>query len=104
MVAYLPYHQNNIAIPDEESYNILDTIPGQTYFCFLYSLQKLDLEMIMHSVEKEKGDFDDRVRRVLGDIGVDPANTKFTPGDNLRFSAFSRGKKVLPIIIKITQL
>lgn len=101
MVAYLPYSQNNVAIPDEDSYNILDETAGTSYYCFLYSSKKLDIDAIMSSVEKEKGTFVDKVLKVLKNDLVDLSNINYSATDRIDFKAKSKGKSVVPVIVEI---
>lgn len=62
---YLPYKENDIALPGN-GYNFqLDNNPGKTYFCFLYSPLKLNIESIAANLENSKGDFYERIHNVL---------------------------------------
>ena len=102
MVAYLPYSQNNIAIPDEESYNMLDSTTGKSYYCFLYSKEKLDLQNIMQKVESSGGTMWDRIKSVLESSMVDISNIEFNFSKDISFKAKSSGRSVIPILIEIT--
>lgn len=101
MVAYLPYSQNNVAIPDEDSYNMLDTTTGKSYYCFLYSKEKLDLQNIMQKVEDSQGSMWDRIKSVLGSSMVDKNNMEFNFSKDISFKAKSNGRSVIPILIEI---
>jgi hypothetical protein len=101
MVAYLPYRQNNIAIPDEESYNMLDATTGTTYYCFLYSKEKLDVEKIMSQIKKGSGEFWDRLNNTIGNKFVELNNIKYKDGNMIEFSALSSGKTVVPVVLVI---
>jgi len=104
MVAYLPYSQNNIAIPDEDSYNMLDTITGKSYYCFLYSKTKLDINGILKKIEDADGTMLKRVKTVLADSIVDFKETEFTLTDKISFKAKSKGRSVIPVLIEIDHL
>ena len=104
MVAYLPYSQNNLAIPDEDSYNMLDENAGTSYYCFLYSKEKLDIDSIMTAVEKAKGSFTDRVFFVLRDKLVSKENIDYKGSYKISFNAKSRGKSVVPVIVEINHV
>lgn len=104
MVAYLPYSHNNLAIPDEDSYNILDENAGTSYYCFLYSKEKLDIDNIMTSVENAKGSFSDRVITVLKDKLVSKENIDYKGSYKISFTAKSRGKSVVPVIVEINHV
>jgi len=101
MLAYLPYRQNNIAIPDEESYNLLDQTTGSSYYCFLYSKRAFDIDSIMITVESENGTFWERITHVLGEDIVDKKNIEYKSDNSISFSAFSEDKSVVPVLVEI---
>jgi hypothetical protein len=104
MVAYLPYRQNNVAIPDEESYNMLDETPGISYYCFLYSKESLDIKDIIKKVEAAKGSLWQRIKKVLGNTMVITKNIDFESSETINFKARSKGKSVVPILIEINHM
>ena len=104
MVAYLPYRQNNIAIPDEESYNMLDENPGISYYCFLYSKESLDIKEILNKVESAKGTMWQRVKKALIDKMIDNKNIDFQSSSEISFKARSKGKSVVPILVEINHM
>jgi C1A family cysteine protease len=101
MVAYLPYRQNNVAIPDEESYNMLDATTGTTFYCFLYSKQELKIDEIMYEVKNGNGNFWQRLTNSTGQKFVDKKFITYKDGNNIEFSAFSNGKTIVPVILEI---
>ena len=104
MVAYLPYRQNNVAIPDEESLNMLDETPGISYYCFLYSKESLDIKEIMKKVESEKGSLWHRIKKVLGDQMIDIKNIDFESSEMINFKARSNGKSIVPVLVEINHM
>ena len=104
MVAYLPYKQNNVAIPDEESYNVLDETTGKSYYCFLYSRNKLDIDEIMVSVENGTGNMWDRIKAALGKNLVDNSNIEFSTTENISFKGKSGGKSVIPVLVEVNHI
>lgn len=104
MLAYLPYRQNNVAIPDEESYNMLDTIPGISYFCFVYSKEALNIDSLMSQIEKGRGTFYDRVIAAFHDRMVSKKDVELKYKDGIIFSARSRGKTLVPVLVAIKHL
>jgi len=104
MVAYLPYRQNNVAIPDEESYNMLDETPGISYYCFLYSKESLDIKDIMKKVESSKGSLWQRLKKVLGDKMISNKNIDFESSEVISFKARSKGKSIVPILVEINHM
>jgi hypothetical protein len=101
MLAYLPYKKNDIAIPDEDHYNMIDTAAGSTYYCFLYSKKSLDISDIIKKIESGTGNFKERLNDAVKDIRVDNDNIKFSDVDDIKFNAISRGKIVVPILVEI---
>jgi hypothetical protein len=101
MVAYLPYRQNNVAIPDENSYNMLDETTGTSYFCFLYSKENLDLDDIMLKIENSHGNFWERLNKVLGNKRVENNEITYNYEGKISFKAKSQDKTVVPVLVEI---
>lgn len=101
MLAYLPYSENNFAIPDEGSFTMLDDVPGITYYCFLYSNVELDIDRILGKFENHSGSFNDRFAYALKGKKILIGNIKFSDGDIVSFKAKSSGENILPVVIKI---
>ncbi len=101
MVAYLPYKKNNIAIPDEDHFSLIDEKPGPAYFCFFYSKNSLDVNAIISKVENGTGSFSERIEKALNNIRVDNSKINLTDGSEIKFSAKSDDKIVVPIIVVI---
>jgi len=101
MVAYLPYKENNIAIPDEDHFNMIDEKPGPTYYCFLYAKKSLDIDSIIKKIESGRGKFKERLAEALSGIRVESSDIKFFDGNEIKFSAKSSGKIVVPILVEI---
>lgn len=100
--AYLPYKQNNIAIPDEDSYAMLDETKGVTYYVFLYSKEKLDFEKLIKDFESTGGGFSKRFESVFGKMVIEPENITFDLSDKLKFrSPYTTEKKIVSVIVKI---
>jgi C1A family cysteine protease len=101
MLAYLPYKKNDVAIPDEDHYNMIDTSAGSTYYCFLYSKKSLDINDIMKKIENGTGSFKERLNDAVKDIQVDNNSINFSGGDEIKFDAVSGGKIVVPVLVEI---
>jgi hypothetical protein len=104
MVAYLPYRQNNVAIPDEESYNMLDETNGTSYYCFLYSKESIDIDKIMTDVESAQGTFWERISKVLSELKVDKTNIVYNYDGKITFMAKSKGQSVVPVLVEINHV
>ena len=101
MVAYLPYKKNNIAIPDEEHFSLIDDKPGPAYFCFLYSKINIDINDIISKIENGTGSFTERIETALVNIRVDNAKITLIDGNEIKFTAKSDDKMVVPILVVI---
>jgi hypothetical protein len=101
MLAYLPYSENNFAIPDEGSYTMLDEVPGITYYCFLYSNKELDIDNLLEKFENHDRTFIENFRMAFGNLIIDDSNISYSDGEIIRFKAKSSGKSILPVIVKI---
>jgi Papain family cysteine protease len=104
MVAYLPYRNNDVAIPDEDSYNILDTTSGPAYYCFLYSKKELNIDSIMKKIEMEKGTFWERITHVIGNEMVNENDIDYKSEDKIIFKAKSEGKSIVPVLVEIKHI
>lgn len=102
MSPYLPYKGNNIAIPDEGSYNMLDENKGTTFYCFLYSNKELKIDSILERFENNNDNFKNNLKYALDDKVIDTANIAFFDGGIIKFRAKSSGKNILPVVVKIT--
>lgn len=101
MVAYLPYRQNNVAIPDEISYNMLDETTGTSYFCFLYSKENLDINNIMKNIEAGEGTFWERLNKVLYTQKVNNDDISYSYEGKISFKAKSLDKSIVPVLVEI---
>ena len=101
MLAYLPYKQNNIAIPNESNYNMLDDNAGTSYFCFLYSKENLVIDSLLKKIENTGGAFWERIKTVLKDKIVDMKNMEYKYKDKIIFKGRSFGKTVIPVLVEI---
>ena len=101
MLAYLPYSENNFAIPDEGSYTMLDEVPGITYYCFIYSNKELNIDDILEKFENSNKSFADNLSKALGDKVILPSNISFSDDKIITFKAKSSGRNILPVVVKI---
>lgn len=104
IIPYLPYRGNNISIPDEDSYHYLQKGSGNTFYCFLYSTELLNIDDIIIKIKNSEGKFPDRLKNVLGNDSIDLKDIHYEFKNRLNFKALSKSKKVLPILIEILHL
>jgi hypothetical protein len=101
MIAYLPYKKNDVAIPDEDSYTMLDSASGASYYCFLYSTKPLEIDEIIRSIENGKGTMEQRFNEAMKIDGIDARNIEFGGTSKILFKAKSGGKTVIPVLVEI---
>lgn len=101
MIAYLPYKKNDVAIPDEDSYTMLDSASGASYYCFLYSIKPLPIDDIIRSIENGKGTMEQRFNEAMKTDGIDFRNIEFDGSSKILFKAKSGGKTVIPVLVEI---
>jgi len=79
--ALLPYKKNNIALPDEYHYTMLDDVKGKSQYIFVYSKNELDIDKVINNVKTGKEQVYDILAKQLG-----PQKKKtFTGGETLNF-------------------
>jgi hypothetical protein len=99
--ALLPYKKNNVAIPDENSYMMLDDVKGKSYFCFLYSKEPLDFKKVLRQIKEGEGTFSEKVHRSLGDKLI-TEDVKYSDGTEIHFHAPTSDKNVVAVIVEFT--
>ena len=97
--AALNYKSNNVALPDEEHYIRMDNTTGKDYLCVLYSKEPLNIESIKSQIKQQTGSFADKVNAVLKSKLVSSQDIQYTPG-NIKFSASSKGKTLVALIVE----
>lgn len=97
----LNYASNQIAIPDEEHYIMMDNVVGADYFCLLYSNEEIDISALISHLDSNRGqNFFDTITGFLGEKIIQSENISFEK-NKVSFSAFSDGKSVLPVFVVI---
>ena len=100
----LPYKSNNIILPSEDSYYELDTESNRTFYCFLYSNKRLDLESIINRMKTLNGDFFEKLKICLDEDLVDKDNIRYKGSKKIEFQAMSKGKSVVPVIVEFNHM
>lgn len=101
MSAFLPYTQNNIALPDEDTYLMLDDVKGKTYFCFLYSKTALDIDGKILKLSNYKGTLWEKIKSTFGELLIVADKIDYTSLGKVSFSAFSKDGSIIPVFFEI---
>lgn len=97
----LPYRNNNLSLPNEYSTLMLDETTGKTYFCFIYSSKKVDIENAFKKINKSKGTFEHRVNKYFQQDLVNDSEIVLHDKNKIELRATSEGKKLIVIIVEI---
>jgi len=95
----LTYKRNEVPIPDDDHYIVMDNTVGSDFICVLYSKKGLDINTIRQRVARTHGTFSEKVKKALGNQLVEAHNIKYAPS-KIGFSAVSHGKTVVPLIVE----
>ena len=98
--AALTDKRNDVAIPDEDHFIEFDNKAGKDFLCVLYSKNELNINDIIKKVATQTGTFSERVFKIIGDKMVDPKDISFA-NDKISFSAFSKEKTIVPMIVEL---
>jgi len=104
--AYLPYKQNNVCLPSENYAYELDKTTGKTYFCFIYSPLKLEIDSVASCIENAEGDFKERVYKAIQGKIIPPQGIKYNEDENgvINFNAVSNGRQLVLLIFEIPHI
>lgn len=102
--AALTYSQNDVALPDENHYIKMDNTKGKDYICVLYSKNALNMDDIRRRIEASTGTFQQRVQKVMGSKMVDFNNVNYSERGKIGFSAISKGKSVVALILEMRHI
>lgn len=101
MSAYLPYTNNNVALPDEDTYLMLDDVKGRTFFCFLYSKKAIDIDAKIETLSRMEGELWPNIKSLFRDLLILPNKINFSSHGKVSFSAFSKDGTVVPVFFEI---
>ncbi len=100
----LPYKENNIAIPDENSLLMLDEVTGKTYFCFIYTNRSLDIDGLIKSLKQKNGNFPQKIKAVLKNDLIEQANILFSTSARIEFKAKSEDKSIVLVLVEFDHI
>ncbi|WP_338790281.1 C1 family peptidase [Bernardetia sp. MNP-M8] len=85
---FLPYHNGEIAFPDEKHYLTMDNVAGTDYFCVIYSRYPLDINDIYQKLGQRKGTLKEGLEQVLGNKLVSTNEVAYSQNE-VKFSTSS---------------
>jgi hypothetical protein len=97
--AALTYSENEVALPDEDNFILVDNTEGTDYLCLIYSAEPLDIQAIQQKVKAGSGSFKDRVYAALDTRVVKPENANFSP-TSIDFKATDKYKTAIAVIVE----
>jgi C1A family cysteine protease len=92
----LPYKRNNIAIPDEYHYNMLDEVKGKSYYVFIYSKNEVDIDKLLIDAESENKPVYDLLAGYFGKQSV--MGNMFSGGDTIKFHSGEESKTIYLVV------
>ena len=93
--------QNRVVIPDEDHYVQMDKTTGTEYFCVVFSRQPLPFATLLQRLEGTRGPFLSHLQTVLDADLVAEAFIRYTETGGIGFTAASRGRTIVPIVVVI---
>lgn len=97
----LNYKDNEVALPSEKNYIVMDNIKGTDVFCLLYSKEELDINSLCRQLESQTGTFFQRLYKTLKSQLV-PRDYLRYYNQRLRFEIKSNGfGSIVPIVVEI---
>jgi len=97
--AALTYSTNHIAIPNEDDFLNTGSSDEIRYICVLYSMDSLDINQIIDSINNGTGNFDTRIKEAMGNMMI-PLSTAGFSSDKISYQTESE-KSVVPVMIEV---
>lgn len=101
--ALLSYTNNEIALPGERKWILLDNTKGKEFTCVIYSTKELNVNSIVSKIRSASGSFVEKVNYALGSDLI-PKSSMTLATDRIKFEAKANDKKVSAIIIEINHI
>ncbi|MEZ4849636.1 MAG: C1 family peptidase [Bacteroidia bacterium] len=89
-----------ISIPDGNNPIKLDQGTSKSYLCIFFSKNALNFPQLVSKMDKTKGDIVDKIDSVMGESLIYEEDISFLESE-VGFSAFSRGKEMVALIIEM---
>ena len=97
---YLPYHNGEIAFPDEKHYLTMDNVAGIDEFCVIYSRYPLDINEIYAKLGQRQGSIRESLQEVLGNKLVSTDKITYFPNE-VKFSTSSQKGTVAFYVVEL---
>ncbi|WP_338762471.1 C1 family peptidase [Bernardetia sp. ABR2-2B] len=97
---YLPYHNGEIAFPDEKHYLTMDNVAGTDEFCVIYSRYPLNINEVYQKLGQRKGKLKENLEEVLGDKLVATSEIRYFPNE-VKFSTSSLKGTVAFFVVEL---
>lgn len=98
---YLDYVNSRVAFPDEKHWIEMDNTDGTDYLYVLYSLVPLNIKKIEEKMEEIKGDYENKIFKILGPKTFSLKESETSGTSTFRFNAMSVKKETLAVVIKM---
>jgi len=99
LASVTPYIAGTIAIPHEDYCLQLDGDVG-THYCFLFTKQPLEIDILIDKFKNTKGDLEKRLQKVLANKMVANNRVDFDPR-KISFEANIASNEVIPIVVNM---
>ncbi len=102
--AFLSKQGSRVALPGGDYMYQMDDVKGNDYLCVLYSKKPLDIKNVINQMRFKSGTFMQRLYKTLGDDVVPMNKIKYDEKGELKFSAESKSKTIVPIVVEMKHL
>lgn len=90
----------DVPIPNNNYWIQLDNNTGVDFVIVIYSVEKLDVNRIKNEINNTSGTINDKIEKALSNYVMKKEHVKFD-SNNISFSASSKNKKAVAIVIKM---
>ena len=96
--------KDKFALPGNDYMYQMDDVEGMDYLCVLYSKRPLKIQSVLEDMKNVDGNFMQRLYKVLGKHVVPLNEIKYKQSNAIEFSAITRKKYIVPIVVEIEHL
>lgn len=95
---------SKFALPGKGGMYTMNEVPGKDYLLVLYSTKPLPIKNMIYQMEREDGNFVQRLYQVMGDDLVPLNQVTYHNEGSLGFKATTADRSIVPIILEINHL